>query len=158
MVLLRWTETIQGPPFLSGPWYRLSLLWTMKYFLGSKHSEFRSTKHILTTIATYSVTTGVLTSICAILVLTMAITLPNTEYVLTFDLLLTRMYSNSLLAMLNVRKAIGTSSEGVLLLSMNNIRSGNATTSNMYCLDELKGERQPQSIAVKVQTDPELFH
>ncbi|KAJ7791611.1 hypothetical protein B0H14DRAFT_2934806 [Mycena olivaceomarginata] len=130
----------------------------MMYFLGSKHSEFRGTKHILTTIATYSVTTGALTSICAILVLTMAITLPNTEYVLTFYLLLTRMYTNSLLATLNVRKAIGTSSEGVLSLSMNNIRSDNATISNTYCLEELKGERQPQSMADKVQTDIEHFH
>jgi hypothetical protein len=51
------------------------------------------------------------------------------------------VYTNSLLAALNVRKAISTSSEGVLSLSMNDIRSDNATTSNTYCLEELKGER-----------------
>ncbi|KAE9404416.1 hypothetical protein BT96DRAFT_989465 [Gymnopus androsaceus JB14] len=61
------------------------------------------TNHVLHSIMMFSVTTGIMSSVCAIIVLSITASLPNTNIELAFYFLLTRLYSNSFLATLNSR-------------------------------------------------------
>ncbi|KAL0569472.1 hypothetical protein V5O48_007762 [Marasmius crinis-equi] len=86
---------------------------SMVFLLTIRKTRVVRTNRMLRQIAIYSVTTGAATSICAIGVFVTAITLPGANYVLMFYLMLTRMYSNSLLATLNVRESLrSTGSSG----------------------------------------------
>ncbi|KAJ7622275.1 hypothetical protein FB45DRAFT_123609 [Roridomyces roridus] len=111
----------------------------MMYLLGFRGNQFKRTNHILTKLVTFAVTTGALTSICAILVLALAITKPDADYFLTFYLLLTRMYSNSLLATLNARKGIraGAANQGAMSVHLQD--SDNQV--NMFRLNQLSEGR-----------------
>lgn len=123
-------------------------------------------------------------SVCAILVLVTAVVLPETQYVLLFYILLSRrmfihhlmlyqltlpaVYSNSLLATLNVRHSIrqGNMSSGLVITSSQLLSRQEAEphshSENSYNLNDLK--RVPadtplhQSITIKVdrQTNSDM--
>ncbi|KAH8829017.1 hypothetical protein DL96DRAFT_1708185 [Flagelloscypha sp. PMI_526] len=138
----------------------------MIYLLGTKRTKFSRTNHVLFSIAIHSVTTGAITSICAILVVTTALALPKTEYVLMFYGLLTRMYSNSLLATLNIRNSIREASSGPLTTGSmlgTHIQTTTHPDNSAYRLDDIKqgpeasSSKNPhQGIAVKIDTQTEV--
>ncbi|KAH8818672.1 hypothetical protein DL96DRAFT_1820097 [Flagelloscypha sp. PMI_526] len=139
----------------------------MLYLLGTKKTKFSRTNHILFSIAIHSVTTGAVTSICAILVVTTALALPKTQYVLMFYGLLTRMYSNSLLATLNIRNSIREASYGPRTTGSmleTHVKTTNLREDSSYGLDDPRnGPRASSSknphreIAVKVDTETEVM-
>ncbi|KAJ4483029.1 hypothetical protein C8J55DRAFT_488548 [Lentinula edodes] len=61
------------------------------------------TNNVLRAVTIFSVTTGIVTGVCAIFVLSMASAYPGTNIEVTFYFILARLYANSFLATLNVR-------------------------------------------------------
>ncbi|KIY70216.1 hypothetical protein CYLTODRAFT_451897 [Cylindrobasidium torrendii FP15055 ss-10] len=142
----------------------------MIYLLASNKTRMARTNRILRDIAIYSVTTGAMTSICAILVLVTAIALPAQQYVLLFYVLLSRMYANSILATLNVRESLRGTSAGAVVSSSNNRQlrsaeaSGGTQADNSYQLGDLKRADKQQdhitssnaAIAIKIDRQTDL--
>ncbi|KAK0452911.1 uncharacterized protein EV420DRAFT_630545 [Desarmillaria tabescens] len=77
---------------------------------GMKRSDAMMNKMIL-----FTMNTGLLTSICAIMSLIMILVYPNTFLYITFFFNLSRLYSNSLLATLNARRGMKTTVDGSAL-------------------------------------------
>ncbi|KAJ3796157.1 hypothetical protein GGU11DRAFT_156191 [Lentinula aff. detonsa] len=75
----------------------------MVYLLQQARSSIKRTNNVLRSVTIFTVTTGILTSVCAIFVLAMAAAYPGTNIEVTFYFILARLYSNSFLATLNVR-------------------------------------------------------
>ncbi|KAK1219356.1 hypothetical protein PQX77_017931 [Marasmius sp. AFHP31] len=123
------------------------------------------TNRVLRQIAIYSVTTGAATGLCAILVFVAALTLPG-NWVLTFYLMLTRMYSNSLLATLNVRdsmRAGAAGSSGVVgdsgvVSSRSYAHPVTPTVTSSYRLNDLKraSSSEHEGISIKVDRRTEV--
>ncbi|KAK1232689.1 hypothetical protein PQX77_004165, partial [Marasmius sp. AFHP31] len=137
---------------------------SMVYLLGRRHTKIVRTNRMLRQIAIYSVTTGAMTSICALLVLITAVSLPGTQYVLLFYLMLTRMYANSLLATLNVRDAIRANASGGAVMNSSfthpQYSSHPAATNATEAirLDDLKREAdaEHQDITIKIDRRTEV--
>ncbi|KAL0580374.1 hypothetical protein V5O48_001619 [Marasmius crinis-equi] len=139
---------------------------SMVYLLGRRRSKIIKTNRMLRQIAIYSVTTGAMTSICALMVLVTAIKFKTAQYVLLFYLMLTRMYANSLLATLNVRDSIKASNSGGAIVNSSGFTHPQLSNhppatsrSDAYHLDDLK--RPPRdlgedSIAIKIDRQTEV--
>ncbi|KAF9270294.1 hypothetical protein L218DRAFT_992928 [Marasmius fiardii PR-910] len=109
-------------------------------------------------------------SLCTLMVLVTAVALPGTQYVLLFYLMLTRMYSNSLLATLNARDSIRVkaASSGTVVNSSGLSHPRYPTHPAMlnsgeaYRLDDLKrtiedlDETRHEDIAIKVDRRTEV--
>ncbi|KAK0218775.1 hypothetical protein IW262DRAFT_1055067 [Armillaria fumosa] len=83
--------------------------------LNSSKSGFAWSNHVINRLILFSINSGLLTSICAIMSLVTILALPNTLIYFCFYFLIGRFYSNSLLATLNARKgmrAMQSSSRG----------------------------------------------
>ncbi|KAK0234678.1 hypothetical protein EDD85DRAFT_969596 [Armillaria nabsnona] len=83
--------------------------------LNSSKSGFAWSNHVINRLILFSINSGLLTSICAIMSLVTILALPNTLVYFCFYFLIGRFYSNSLLATLNARKgmrAMQSSSRG----------------------------------------------
>ncbi|KAK1230867.1 hypothetical protein PQX77_006033 [Marasmius sp. AFHP31] len=100
-----------------------------------------------------------------LLVFVSALTLPGKNWLLTFYLMLTRMYSNSLLATLNVRDSIRAVAGTTGIVSDSGIVPANRTTPatvtvGSYRLNDLKraasSEHQVEGISIKVDKRTEV--
>ncbi|SJL06632.1 uncharacterized protein ARMOST_09974 [Armillaria ostoyae] len=83
--------------------------------LNSSKSGFAWSNHVINRLILFSINSGLLTSICAVMSLVTILALPNTLIYFCFYFLIGRFYSNSLLATLNARKgmrAMQSSSRG----------------------------------------------
>ncbi|KAE9396731.1 hypothetical protein BT96DRAFT_1021237 [Gymnopus androsaceus JB14] len=92
----------------------------MVYYLRQSRSSIKRTNHMLRSITIFTVTTGIVSSVCAIMVLSMAGAYPGTNIELTFYFMLTRLYANSFLATLNVRDHLRESSYAKGVISASN--------------------------------------
>ncbi|KAJ3859160.1 hypothetical protein EV359DRAFT_68402 [Lentinula novae-zelandiae] len=75
----------------------------MVYLLQQARTSIKRTNNVLRAVTIFSVTTGIVTGVCAIFVLSMASAYPGTNIEVTFYFVLARLYANSFLATLNVR-------------------------------------------------------
>ncbi|KAJ4487659.1 hypothetical protein J3R30DRAFT_3695254 [Lentinula aciculospora] len=75
----------------------------MVYLLQQARTSIKRTNNLLRAVTIFSVTTGIVTGVCAILVLAMASAYPGTNIEVLFYFILARLYSNSFLGTLNVR-------------------------------------------------------
>ncbi|KAF5388942.1 hypothetical protein D9757_005159 [Collybiopsis confluens] len=80
-----------------------AIVWSLQQLRNSGGGGFKRTNHLLRSIMVFSMTAGIVSSFCAILVLTMAAIYPGTNIELPFYFALPRLYTNSILATLNVR-------------------------------------------------------
>ncbi|TDL20087.1 hypothetical protein BD410DRAFT_805328 [Rickenella mellea] len=100
------------------------------FLLNSQRTGFRSSETIINRLILFTMNTGLLTSICAIMSLITITVLPTTFVYISFYVTVSRLYTNSLLATLNARKGIRgghpDSSEN-MSLSVGRYRGGRAT-------------------------------
>ncbi|KAJ4000676.1 hypothetical protein F5050DRAFT_1729097 [Lentinula boryana] len=92
----------------------------MVFYLRQSRTSIKRTNHMLRSITVFTVTTGIVSSVCAIMVLSMAGGYPGTNIELTFYFMLTRLYANSFLATLNVRdhlRELGHTGGGIITTS-----------------------------------------
>ncbi|KAJ3805567.1 hypothetical protein F5876DRAFT_69682 [Lentinula aff. lateritia] len=75
----------------------------MVYLLQQARTSIKRTNNVLRAVTIFTVTTGIVTGVCAIFVLSMASAYPGTNIEVTFYFILARLYANSFLATLNVR-------------------------------------------------------
>jgi len=73
------------------------------YLLATSRTGFSSTDSFLTTLITYTINTGCLTSVCSLADLITGITMPTNFIFLAIQLLVAKVYINSFLALLNAR-------------------------------------------------------
>lgn len=75
-------------------------------FLQRSRTGFRQSDSLINKLMLFSINTGLLTSICAVMSLVSIIVWPDTFIYIAFYFCVGRLYCNSLLATLNVRKSI----------------------------------------------------
>lgn len=95
---------------------------TIIYYLRRSRGEFESTNSRIEKLVFWTLSTGVITSVCSLAALIAYILFPTKLYFLAIEFLLTKLYMNSLLAMLNARRAIREGTD----ISINFTRSNNS--------------------------------
>jgi len=101
--------------------------------LHRSRNSLRRSNTMINMLIAFSVQTGMLTSLCAIDSLISIAVSPNTFIYISFYFLLGRLYCNSLLATLNVRKAIRQRGHGETGISLRAI--GDSSTDNHKEID-----------------------
>jgi len=92
------------------------------YYLRRSRGEFESTNNRIEKLVFWTLSTGIVTSVCSLAALITYIVFPDKLYFLAIEFLLTKLYMNSLLAMLNARKSIREGTD----ISINFTRSNNS--------------------------------
>ncbi|KAH0826381.1 hypothetical protein J3R83DRAFT_5346 [Lanmaoa asiatica] len=77
---------------------------TLCYYLHKQRSGMKRTDHIINTLLLYTINTGALTSLFAILVIITFVALPGNLYFTAFVQVQSKLYAISMLASLNARK------------------------------------------------------
>lgn len=95
---------------------------TIIYYLRRSRGEFESTNNRIEKLVFWTLSTGVITSICSLAALITYTLFPDKLYFLAIEFLLTKLYINSLLAMLNARRSIREGTD----ISINFTRSNNS--------------------------------
>ncbi|KAJ3888879.1 hypothetical protein GG344DRAFT_79360 [Lentinula edodes] len=95
----------------------------MVFYLRQSRTSIKRTNHLLRSITIFTVTTGIVSSVCAIMVLSMAAAYPGTNIELTFYFMLTRLYANSFLATLNVRDHLRELGHGGIITTSNFVQT-----------------------------------
>ncbi|GAW03480.1 hypothetical protein LENED_005208 [Lentinula edodes] len=95
----------------------------MVFYLRQSRTSIKRTNHLLRSITVFTVTTGIVSSVCAIMVLSMAAAYPGTNIELTFYFMLTRLYANSFLATLNVRDHLRELGHGGIITTSNFVQT-----------------------------------
>ncbi|OAX34046.1 hypothetical protein K503DRAFT_474472 [Rhizopogon vinicolor AM-OR11-026] len=73
------------------------------YLLATSRTGFSSTDTFLTKLMVYTINTGCLTSICSMVALTTCAVMPNNLIYVALEFLVTKLYVNSFLALMNAR-------------------------------------------------------
>jgi len=95
---------------------------TIIHYLRRSRGEFESTNSRIEKLVFWTLSTGIITSVCSLAGLITYALFPNKLYFLAIEFLLTKLYINSLLAMLNARKSIREGTD----ISINFTRSNNS--------------------------------
>ncbi|KAH8116166.1 hypothetical protein DFH11DRAFT_1584649 [Phellopilus nigrolimitatus] len=110
----------------------VSIAGVLVVLLQRSRTGFRRSETMISRLTVFTINTGLITAVCAILSLVTSLVLPNTLIYILFYLCIPRLYVNSLLASLNYRKSMNTgvyddSSNGVnsIPLAHLNTNSGN---------------------------------
>jgi len=83
-----------------------SIAGTLIFLLHRSRTGWKQTDTIVNRLILFSVNTGLVTSLCAIFALIFVSVFPNTFIYITFYMLISKMYTNSLLATLNARSSV----------------------------------------------------
>ncbi|KAJ8583379.1 hypothetical protein M405DRAFT_513577 [Rhizopogon salebrosus TDB-379] len=73
------------------------------YFLATSRTGFSSTDSFLTKLMIYTINTGCLTSMCSMATLIACVVMPNNFVWMAIEFLVTKLYVNSFLALMNAR-------------------------------------------------------
>jgi hypothetical protein len=97
------------------------------YYLRRARGEFDSTNSRIAKLVFWTLSTGVITSVCSLAALIAYALFPHKLFFLAIEFLLTKLYLNSLLAMLNARRSIREGGTDIISLSRSN--NSNVPTS-----------------------------
>jgi hypothetical protein len=129
------------------------------FLLQQSRTGFRRSDTLITKLIIFTVNTGLLTSLDAIASLISYAASPNTFIYICFFFALGRLYSNSLLATLNVRRSLSNNSSAAVestSISLQGVHPRSATQSaNMMTT---LNRPSPQHVAIKVDTTQEFAH
>ncbi|EIW57896.1 uncharacterized protein TRAVEDRAFT_59396 [Trametes versicolor FP-101664 SS1] len=79
---------------------------TLTYYLRKSRTGFRKTDSMVDVLMVYAINTGLSTSILSVVALTCALAMPNNLIYSAILMVCSKMYSNSLLAVLNSRRSL----------------------------------------------------
>jgi len=99
------------------------------YLLHRSRTGFKQTDSVISRLMLFTINTGLLTSICAVLCLVTFVLYPNDLIYVTFFFCLSRLYCNSLFATLNCRRVTGDSIEGARNSAFTQLGAVNIVTS-----------------------------
>ncbi|KAJ3556092.1 hypothetical protein NM688_g2216 [Phlebia brevispora] len=121
-------------------------------FLWQRRTGFRRTDSLVRVLMMYSINTGALTSICALIVLVAYATMPNNFIFICFYFMLPKLFLNSLLATLNAREKLRDNSSGpggmVSIPLSTNLSSPIRTTMKT----DLSRRTSDQAVEIQVET------
>ncbi|KAJ7598431.1 hypothetical protein C8J56DRAFT_1039307 [Mycena floridula] len=100
------------------------------YLMKSRQQGFRQTNGILRKLVIYTINTGIITVICSLITMLLGQFKSNTFYNVIFYLTLSKCYINSMLAFLNARDSIGSTSNTVSV-GLDPLRSTRAPTRDI---------------------------
>ncbi|KAJ8596451.1 hypothetical protein M405DRAFT_166863 [Rhizopogon salebrosus TDB-379] len=134
--------------------------------LQQSRTGFRRSDTMISKLILFSINTGLLTSVCAVLSLISITVWPNTFIYIAFYFCLGRLYCNSLLATLNARKSLrGDSRDENMSLSLQGIQksTNSVGTSQKVSSAIFLGmllclfcyQRLPNNISIKIDTTQE---
>jgi hypothetical protein len=119
--LSRWSWAIYSSFALSTS-IDIVLAGSMVFFLKKSDTGFSGTHSVMAILIRYILSSGLITSACSMAALIAYITMPHNLVFLGIEFLLTKLYVNSFLAMLNARKGMRSrSTEESVSISLNNI-------------------------------------
>jgi len=84
----------------------ISIAASLVYLLRGSRSGFKQTQSMVNKLIMFSINTGLVTSICAIMAFVSVLAWPDTFLYIALYLLISRLYANSLLATLNARASL----------------------------------------------------
>jgi len=118
---------------------------TTIYYLRRSRGEFEATNSRISKLVFWTLSTGVITSVCSLAALISYALFPHKFYFLAIEFLLTKLYMNSLLAMLNARRSIREGGTDISInLSRSNHSNGPTSPSSPRPLSVL-----PSSVSIK---------
>ncbi|KAG6855687.1 hypothetical protein H0H87_012076 [Tephrocybe sp. NHM501043] len=129
------------------------------YMLNSARTGFKKSDNIINRLIIFVVNTGVLTSMCAIASLVSVLVSPNTLIYASFYFCIGRLYTNSLLATLNARKALSNSAldDGShMMVSMPPTIMNPSATGTESRAGGMKSS--PPNINIRIDTTKESTH
>ncbi|KAL1744716.1 hypothetical protein HDZ31DRAFT_63854 [Schizophyllum fasciatum] len=140
----------------------------MMALLKQSRTAIKRTNRIIRTVMILSVTTGMASTFCAIMVLSMAVAFPGRQVMMAFYFMLTKVYTNSLLGTLNVRDHLREASERAKWISTasfmftrtrdimgTNTNGPVRTTQNAHTVHELGDLKQDPSSQEETGDDAE---
>jgi len=129
-----------------------SIAGTLIFLLHRSRTGWKQTDTIVNRLILFSVNTGLVTSLCAIFALIFVSIFPDTFIYITFYMLISKMYTNSLLATLNARTSVRGRG--------NNTADGESTSfqlSRIHGEGNLKGgATASHTVSIKVDTETRL--
>jgi len=120
------------------------------WILQSSRTGFKRSDTVITKLIAFSINTGLVTSICALLSLITIVVFPGAFIYITFYFTLGRLYSNSLLATLNARQSLAASSNGDISMSTRSAKD-QGTHGGLSVANTMRGPQPHMNI--KVQTN-----
>ncbi|OJA19252.1 hypothetical protein AZE42_05986 [Rhizopogon vesiculosus] len=118
--------------------------------LQQSRTGFRRSDTMISKLILFSINTGLLTSVCAVMSLISITVWPGTFIYIAFYFCLGRLYCNSLLATLNARKSLrGDSRDENMSLSLQGIQKSTASGIGT------SQRRLPNNISIKIDTTQE---
>lgn len=120
------------------------------YLLYTNRTGYRRTDSLLNTLMLYTVNTGIITSICSLAAIIALKTSPHTFIVAAIEFLLTKIYVNSFLAMLNARNSLRDSGARMRRDYVLNTLQPTVTSE---VTDESKPPELPQVLNIRNNTD-----
>ncbi|KAI0828860.1 hypothetical protein BC628DRAFT_1171745 [Trametes gibbosa] len=125
--------------------------------LQTSKTGFEKSNLLVNRLIIFSVNTGLLTSVCACISLITVLALPNTFVYICFFFLIGRLYSNSLLATLNARKALRDKSAiNDTSVSLRDMPTS-AVSANMSPFNP-KRDHGASGIAIRIDTTQDTQH
>ncbi|KII84160.1 hypothetical protein PLICRDRAFT_46523 [Plicaturopsis crispa FD-325 SS-3] len=129
--------------------------------LTRSRTGFKRSDTIITRLVLFSINTGLLTWICAMLTLITIIISPDTLIYAAFYFSIGRLYANSLLATLNARKSIhgqgGYTDSNMSLKAMGKGSSGQSTGPHNVNVANSRIDAPPHNIAIQIETTREYM-
>ncbi|KAJ3478870.1 hypothetical protein NLI96_g9457 [Meripilus lineatus] len=113
----------------------------------------RFSESLINKLMAYSINTGALTSICAIVCLIVYASMPNSFVFLAFYFVLPKLCLNSLLATLNARNALKTSLGSKAILSLPSYRPPMQSWNKSPLTSGSESDDQTLQIAVETTTE-----
>jgi len=125
----------------------------LSFLLHTSRSGFRKTDTIINRLIMFTVNTGVLTGVCAVLTLITNIAFPNTFIYMIFYILVARVYTNSLLATLNSRDSVRRGMPDTTGNASSMANSVNLDRIRMRPLDGEMTKHTNHALSIKVDTE-----
>jgi len=124
------------------------------YYLFTSRTGFRSTDTLVNTLIAYIVTTGLFTSVVAILGTVFYVMMPTNFIFIAFYFNLAKMYLNSYLALLNARQHLREKSDGAVSFRLSRLSDQHYTADfgTMQSLSSRLDKLPQRDIEVCIQT------
>ncbi|KAI5123169.1 hypothetical protein M0805_000870 [Coniferiporia weirii] len=129
---------------------------TLIYLLHSSRTGFRSSDSIINRLIMFSLNTGLLTGLDALMSLITITVLPDTFVYILFYVTVSRLYTNSLLATLNGRKGLRSGGFGDDSTAETSVSNGRFRSRAVELEAQNVGKStQPRTLSIKVNTETE---
>lgn len=124
----------------------------MVWLLWGSKTEFTKTNGMIDKLIVFTVNTGLVTSVCAVIAIIMYYAFPNTLIYVAVYINVGRLYCNSLFATLNARNYIRGNGDSGVTYSLDRIHNAGTNVSNLNVFNGSNRAHDPTGISVQIET------